>query len=220
MEKMVMSNSGKSDFLVFDLETQRSAQDVGGWSNIAEMKVSVGVIWDSERQAYCHYYEDEVDAMIDHLLSGKLVVGYNHIGFDYKVLSGYANGEKKRKELLEQLRNQPNLDLLLDIKKIIKKRIKLDAIARPTLNAGKSADGLQALQWYKEYLAGDDEKIKLIANYCQQDVEVTRDVYLYGIEKGEVLYEDKIKGLTSIAVNWSGALKTETKAPEIVQLSF
>ena len=76
-------------FLAFDLETQRSAQDVGGWHNIPEMKMSVGVIWDSRDEKYHFYYHEQAKALFDHLISGPLVIGYNHIGFDYPVLSGY-----------------------------------------------------------------------------------------------------------------------------------
>ena len=31
----------------FDLETQKSADDVGGWGNIHKMGLAVGVVWDS-----------------------------------------------------------------------------------------------------------------------------------------------------------------------------
>lgn len=209
------------DFLVFDLETQRSAQDVGGWENIADMKVSVGVIWDSTTQQYHTYYEDQVQALIDHLKSGPLVIGYNHMGFDYTVLSGYYPAGAERQKAMEDFKGLKNLDLLTSLKGIIGKRIKLDSVARPTLNVGKSADGLLALQWYKEYLAGDQGKLKMIADYCQQDVQVTRDVYLYGVEKGEISYEDKVLGIKQVAVDWKSYGQEEVEEEEeSVQLTF
>ena len=33
--------------LYFDLETKYSADEVGGWSNIEDMGMSIGVIWDT-----------------------------------------------------------------------------------------------------------------------------------------------------------------------------
>ena len=87
------------DFLVFDLETQRSAQDVGGWENIDEMKVSVGVIWDSVEQRFFEYYEDQVTDLITHLKRGPTVIGYNHLGFDYRVLSGYWPKEEREQAM-------------------------------------------------------------------------------------------------------------------------
>jgi DEAD/DEAH box helicase domain-containing protein len=210
------------DFLVFDLETQRSAQDVGGWQNIPEMKLSVGVIWDSRDKKYHYYYHDDAKALYGHLISGPLVVGYNHMGFDYPVIGGYFSKGPQRDEALKQLKAAANFDLLIDIKELIGKRIKLDSVARATLNIGKSADGLLALKWYQEYLAGDVEKLQMIADYCQVDVQVTRDVYIYGRDKGFISYIDKVLGLKKIEVNWSNDenKKNTIKVIEPVQLSF
>lgn len=206
-------------FVVFDLETQRSADEVGGWGHIAEMKMAVGVIWDSSTEQYHVYLEDQAFALIDHLKKSDLIIGFNHIGFDFTVLSGYLKGESERQQFLQELKEHGNLDLLLDIKDRIGKRIKLESAARATLKVGKSADGLESLKWYKEYLNGDEQKLQMIIDYCKKDVEVTRDLYLHGIEKGEILYDDKIVGIKSIEVEWG-----ESQPPEeddsSTQLSF
>ena len=36
----------------FDLETQKSAEDVGGWGNIHKMGLAVGGVWDSLDQEF------------------------------------------------------------------------------------------------------------------------------------------------------------------------
>lgn len=69
-----------NDFLVFDLETQRSALEVGGWQNIADMKMSVGVVWDSSQQRHCVYYENDVMALIRHLKSDLVSLGTTTLG--------------------------------------------------------------------------------------------------------------------------------------------
>ncbi len=207
------------DFLVFDLETQRSAQEVGGWGNIAEMKMSVGVLWDSSQQKLCVYFEDQVKGLVEHLLSGPVVIGYNHIGFDYTVLSGYYSAEKERSQMMTKFCEAENLDLLVDIKGRIGKRIRLDDVARPTLKIGKSADGLMALKWYKEYLNGDTEKLGRITDYCKQDVEVTRDVYLFGVHHKRIYYEDRIEGIKPVSVDW-GETMADEPVQDSVQLSF
>jgi len=206
-------------FLVFDLETQRSAEEVGGWDHVAEMKVSVAVIWDSSSHRFHTYFETRIKDCLDHLLSGPRIIGYNHMGFDYTVLSGYSKDERERNELKGRLISAENLDLLVDIKKRIGKRIKLDAVARPTLKTGKSADGMMALRWYKEYLKGDQDKLQQIADYCRQDVEVTRDIYLYGLKHQVIYYEDRIEGIKSIPVNWEKP-KPQPADSGPVQLSF
>ena len=209
------------DFLVFDLETQRSAQDVGGWNNIADMKMSVGVVWDSAKDDFFVYLEDQVMDLIQHLKSGPLVIGYNHIGFDYVVLSGYFQSSEQRKQELQGFINLNNLDLLQDLKDRIGKRIRLDDVARPTLQIGKSADGLLALQWYQEYLQGDSEKLQKIADYCRQDVAVTRDVFLYGKKNNVILYEDRLEGIKKVPVDWmEQEPEAEDTDPDSVQLSF
>ncbi|MFH2130186.1 MAG: ribonuclease H-like domain-containing protein [bacterium] len=207
------------DFLVFDLETQRSAQDVGGWQNIAEMKMSVGVVWDSSQQKFFVYYENHVMDLIEHLLSGPVVIGYNHLGFDYTVLSGYYAAQKDRDDVINRLKNTENLDLLVNIKDRIGKRVRLDDVARPTLKVGKSADGMLALKWFKEYLNGDSEKLLQITDYCRQDVEVTRDVFLFGVQHKQIYYEDRIEGIKPVPVDWE-LKKVSEPSQDSVQLSF
>ncbi|MDT8448261.1 MAG: ribonuclease H-like domain-containing protein [bacterium] len=208
------------EYLVFDLETQRSAQDVGGWDHIPEMKMSVGVLYDSRDGKFHSYFESDVVALMDHLRSGPLVIGYNHMGFDYPVLSGYYPLEE-RAEALQGFKDLKNLDLLLDLRDRIGKRVKLDAVVRPTLEVGKSADGLMALEWYKEYLDGQTEKLGMIADYCKQDVAVTRDLFEYGRKTGEVKYLDRDRGILEVGVVWGEEPKADDPEPDqSEQLSF
>ncbi|MGK0288771.1 MAG: DEAD/DEAH box helicase domain-containing protein [bacterium] len=209
------------DFLVFDLETQRAAQDVGGWGNIPEMKMSVGVVWDSRKNDFFVYLENQILELIKHLKSGPVVIGYNHIYFDYPVLSGYYTGEE-RKTVLDELIATKNLDLLVRMKQTLGHRLKLDSLVRPTLSVGKSADGLLALQWYKEYIQeGDRSKLQLIIDYCKQDVAVTRDLYLHGLKNKSVYYDSKTGGIKKVAVDWSKPLEQEKpKEDDSEQLGF
>ena len=43
----------------FDLETQKSAEDVGGWDNIHKMGLAVGVVWDSLDREFFTYEEKD-----------------------------------------------------------------------------------------------------------------------------------------------------------------
>lgn len=199
------------DYLVFDLETQYSAQEVGGWEHIAEMKMSLGVIWDSRKSDYAVYLEDNVADLIMHLQSGPLVIGYNHIGFDYRVLSGYYP-LSERSSFREKMAKLNNLDMLLNIKERLGFRLKLDNLAKATLGVGKSADGLQALEWYKS------GQIDLISEYCKQDVAVTRDLFIYGLQHSIVYYDSGKEGIKKVAVDWNGP--PEEKKNQSEQLSF
>ena len=50
--KIIPKTSNKPRVLYFDLETQKSADDVGGWGNIYLMELAAGVVWDSLEQKY------------------------------------------------------------------------------------------------------------------------------------------------------------------------
>ena len=176
------------DIVVFDLETQFLADEVGGWDNTAAMKVSVAVLWSVKEQAFRQYTEGQVPALIARLKQADLVVGFNHVKFDYGVLAGYPGGEG----LAGQTRN---LDLLLEVTKTLGRRLKLDSLAQSTLKAAKSADGLQAVAWWRE------GRLDALLAYCQQDVAVTRDLWEFGKKYGYLLYEDKT-GLMRLPAAW------------------
>ena len=53
--------------LYFDLEKQKSADEVGGWGNISKMGMSVGVTCSSVTGEYKIYGEKQVDALIKDL---------------------------------------------------------------------------------------------------------------------------------------------------------
>ena len=196
----------EEDFLVFDLETQRDAKAVGGWGYIDNMLLSVAVVWDSAKNKFFTYYEDQVQQLFQHLTCGLKVIGYNHIYFDYKVLSGYENEINFSKiEIFQRLIQQKNFDLLIDIKDKLGFRLKLDGVAKATLGneAGKSADGLEALQWFKEYKeTGDKSKLEKIRDYCEQDVKITKDLYLYGVKNRFIYYETKSRNIEKLHVEW------------------
>ena len=74
----------------FDVETQKSAAEVGGWNNKHLMKMAVGIIYDSLDEKFYTYLEDDIDGLIKKLLSADLVVGFNILNFDFAVLQPYT----------------------------------------------------------------------------------------------------------------------------------
>jgi len=160
----------------FDLETRKSAQDVGGWHNTHLMRVSVAVIFDSLENRFFTFTEDQVDDLLTHLRKADLVVGFNVKRFDYSVLDAYTNSD---------LKELTTFDILEDIYQRLGFRLGLDHLTRETLNQGKSADGLQALEWFKQ---GEMEKL---TDYCRQDVAVMRDLFQYGLKNGHLIYRTK-----------------------------
>ena len=174
-------------FGVLDLETQRSAAEVGGWHRASHMGISCVVIYDSAQDTFIDYTEHQIPAVIDYLLKLDLVVGFNIKRFDYKVLQGYSRFNFK---------SLPTLDILEEIHHRLGYRLSLDHLARVTLNRQKSTDGLQALRWWKQ------GRIKDIIDYCQQDVALTRDLFLFGKANGHLLFMDRRGRKERIPVHW------------------
>ncbi|MCI0340965.1 MAG: DUF1998 domain-containing protein, partial [Planctomycetales bacterium] len=160
--------------VVFDVETQRSAEEVGGWGNAHLMRVAVVCAWVLPEGEMREYREGEVGDLLRLFDGADLVVGFNCVRFDYSVLSAYTP---------KDLRKLPTLDILVEVEKALGHRLPLAHLARTTLGTEKSADGLQSLRWWRE---GAVEKILA---YCRKDVEITRDLYLHGLEKGFLLYD-------------------------------
>lgn len=176
------------NYVVFDVETQRSFDEVGGRQNIRDLGISVAVAYVAAEDAYRVYREAELAGLVDLLRNAPLVVGYNIIDFDYRVLSRYSDFAFSK---------LPTCDLLMDIHLQLGFRLKLDDVAAETLGAPKSADGLQAIQWYR------DGKWDELIEYCKQDVKVTRELFEFGRQNGFVYFHDKFKNARrKVAVNW------------------
>ena len=73
---------------VLDIETRRSAKQVGGWHRADRMGVSCAVLYDSLVDDFLVYYQDDLEELVTRLKEMDLVIGFNITRFDYKVLSG------------------------------------------------------------------------------------------------------------------------------------
>ena len=133
------------------------------------------------------FEEKDVDKLIEKLKSADLVVGFNHVKFDYRVLSAYSPFD---------LRSLPNFDILADVRKRLGHRLSLEQLVSNTLKAPKLADGLQSLQWWKE------GKIDKIIEYCTSDVQLTRDLFEFGLREGYLLFNKKNEGVVRLPVDW------------------
>ena len=174
-------------YLVVDLETQNLVQDVGGWGNIDKLKISIGCAYDSKTDQYLSFKEDEISKLND-LCEERLVVGYNIRGFDLIILQAYGLN----------LSRLDVFDLMYDVQTLTRQKfLKLETLAQGTLNVGKSADGLLAVEWWKK---GEIDKI---IEYCLQDVKVTREVFEYGRKNGHVKLRRADGSNTEVKVSWN-----------------
>lgn len=175
------------NIVYFDLETQKSADEVGGWGNINRMGLSVGVTYSTARGDYKIYGEKQVNDLLNELQRADLVVGFNILRFDYEVLHGYTPFD------LTQL---PTLDMLVDLQAILNHRLSLDSIATATFGVEKTAEGLQAIEWFKE------GKMLEIAEYCCYDVKITKLVHEYGCSQRQLHYNNRFGKKLTVPVKW------------------
>lgn len=175
------------NIVYFDLETQKSADEVGGWNNIREMRMSVGVTFSTLTGEYRIYAEKQVNDLLAELQRAELVVGFNNLRFDYEVLHYYT---------VFDLRQIPTLDMMVELQKTLPHRLSLDSIATATLGVEKTAEGLQALRWFKEGRLLD------IAEYCCFDVKITRLVHEYGARHKQLFYTDRMGRKQVVPVAW------------------
>jgi len=175
------------NILYLDVETQKAAHEVGGWHNVRDMRMSVGVLYSSARQEYRIFPENKVDHLVAELQRADLIVGFNNLRFDYEVLHYYT---------VLDLRQIPTLDLMLHLHERLDHRLSLDSVASATFGLEKTGEGLQAIQWFKQGRLMD------VAEYCCYDVKLTRMVHEFGANQRRLFYKDKFGKTLPVSVDW------------------
>jgi DEAD/DEAH box helicase domain-containing protein len=172
----------------FDLETQRLADEVGGWHNKHLMRVSVAVLYETHTDTFKVFREEEMGSFLRDLQALDLVVGFNIASFDYEVLRAYTPYD---------LGKLPTFDLLREIHQVLGFRLSLAHLAENNLGKGKTSDGVQAVKWFRQ---GEWDSL---IEYCKIDVILTRDLFYRALETGHLLYSDRQGRLLRIPTPWT-----------------
>lgn len=188
--------------IVFDIETKHSFDEAGGRDRFDKLGVSVVGAYIYGDNRYIAFEEHEVP-QFEQLLKNALannnrVIGFNIHHFDVPVLQPYISWNLKELQ---------TLDLMHDVEQGVGFRVSLDNLCGQTLGVQKSADGMQALRWYKE------GKIDLIKEYCLKDVELTKALYEFGRANGHVLFFSRdAQGRIAVPVHWSTNQRQNVRA--------
>jgi len=178
--------------VVFDIETQNSFAEVD--NDFKKLRVSVVSLYRSDTGLYQSFTESELGQLWPILEKSDRVIGYNSTHFDLPVLNNYYPGD---------LLTFSHLDIMAVVKESIGIRLKLNDLALATLDdVEKSADGLQAIRWWKE------GKIEEIKKYCEQDVRITKEIYDFGRTNNQLFYKTLGGEVTPFAVNFQPVTKT------------
>lgn len=161
-------------YFIFDIETQNIFQDVNS-SDPTALDISVVSAYDTGEEKMTSVTIDHLEDLWPIIERADALVGYNSNHFDIPILNKYYPGD---------LTHIKSIDMLEDIKESLGRRLRLDSVAQATVGAKKTADGLQAVRWWRE------GKIKEIIKYCEQDVKVTKKVFEYALEHGHVKFKD------------------------------
>lgn len=161
--------------IFFDLETKLWSTEVeGGWNNIRGFGMAIAVTW-NEVNDFRTWFESDASELVKELCRADKVIGFNNIGFDNEVLTAYASN-------VHQLLDWKSFDILADVYSRLGFRVSLEDLSMSTLGKSKSGKAEDAIVWFRQ---GQIEKV---VEYCQTDVELTRELYRYGQEHGFVCY--------------------------------
>ena len=178
----------------FDVETRRSAEEVGGWHRADRMGVAVAVTWDSATGCYEAFAEERVPALLERLAAADLVVGFNVRRFDYAVLRAYSDDDPA---------GLPTFDLLEDVHRRVGFRLPLGHLAEETLGIAKSGDGLQSLAWWRE------GSVERVTDYCRRDVELVRALFEHGVRHGFLRFRTRDGRRVRLPARWDAAALVE-----------
>lgn len=174
--------------IVFDIETRNIFDDVGK-NDPALLDISVLGLYDSETDSYRSFVQEEFKEMWPYFEKADVLIGFNTEYFDLPLLNKYYSGD---------LTKIKSIDIMAAVKKALGRRLSLNNIAQATLGLKKSADGLQAYEWWKQ------GKVQEIRDYCLQDVKVTKDLYDHIVANKKIKYNDgqKILELSIDTAGW------------------
>ena len=160
--------------ITFDIETRNTFQDVGSTESSA-LDISVVCIHDSLTDEYSSYLQEDLPKLWPIIEQADMLITFNGDHFDIPLLNKYYSGD---------LTKIKSLDLLVEVRISLGRRIKLDTLAEATLGKNKSGHGLDAITWWQQ---GEIEKI---IKYCIEDVKITKEIYKYALKNGKLKYKD------------------------------
>lgn len=174
--------------IVLDLETKKTFDEVGGREHLDQLEVTVVGVYQYATGEYSIFEEKELGMLQNLLIDASLIVGFNHVSFDFPVLQPYFTVDVKK---------LPTFDIMLDFQKKLGHRIGLDSLAKATLGVGKTGHGLDAIRFYRE------RRMEELKKYCLNDVKVTKEIFDYGMTNEKIFYISKFGNQKKeLAVDW------------------
>lgn len=160
--------------ITFDIETANSVPSFAR-GDLSQLELALVGVHDSETGEFTSYVKEELPQLWPILERADVLIGYNSDSFDIPLLNRYYPGD------LAQIRS---IDLMIEVQKVLGRRLRLQSLAQATLGRGKGGDGLKSVEWWQQGL------VDKVREYCIEDVRLTRELYDYALTNQSLKYMD------------------------------
>lgn len=162
-------NPFKSKAIVYDIELANDPKLIGGWESYDRMEISCIATYDYETNVYRIWQHNEIEECIKFLESSKIIIGFNNINFDDKVMKskGMKFDALLCVDVLRELWKSANLDPE-NSQPITHGGFSLDRVSTLTFGMKKTGKGAYAMQLFEEGKIGE------LYSYCLNDVRLTK----------------------------------------------
>jgi len=184
--------------VIFDLETQKFFDEIEG-SDPADLGVSILSMYvrtldenfKEIKGGMISFFEPDLAKAWEIFKKADRIVGFNSKHFDVPALKNY---------LPLELTKIPHLDILEIVRAVNGKRVSLGAIANGTLGDHKADDPRNAITYWAKH---DEESLKKLKFYCEEDVRLTMEVLDYGLKNKTLTFKDYWNDTKTIEVDFS-----------------
>jgi hypothetical protein len=173
--------------ITFDIETANTFPGLAR-GDLSRLELALVGVHDSETDTYTSYIKEELPQLWPIIERADVLIGFNSDFFDIPILNRYYPGD---------LTTMRSIDLLIEVQKVLGRRIRLDSLAQATLGRGKGGDGLKAVEWWQK---GEVDKVR---EYCIEDVRITRELYDYALKHKSLKYKD-LRDVREVKLDISG----------------
>lgn len=189
-ESWQFSTINDKPYLVYDIETSYMTNDM----KAIEFYLWYAYIVEHGKWTYKYLDADNMHKFVDFMLDfDGYVIGFNSLAFDnpvslYHILrNSYSQAEFDTK--LIQL-NDKSLDIFQFVWNLTGKRMGLNRLSRALIGIGKTLESGKEGEWlWKAYQEWDEKSLKILKEYCKNDVKMTYLLLWYILYYGKLSLE-------------------------------
>ncbi len=182
----------------FDIETKKIFDDIEG-NNPADLGISIISVYvrkDKVGKMYS-FWEEDFPQMWSLFSNADRIIGFNSKNFDIPAMMPLSPFDFKKLN---------HFDIMDHVKSALGFRVGLGAIAKETLGHTKIDHGLNAVKYWAEHTT---QSLVKLQKYCEADVQVTMEVYDFGMKNKFLKFKDKWNTVRTFPVDFSYPVKVE-----------